>query len=960
MIRVTIDGAPIDVKEGASVLDAIHAAGLEIPTACHDPRLEPTGSCRLCLVRLEGVNRPVTACALKAQDGMTVVVDDPDLNESRRAQIEMLAQNYPPELVDQFPEKSFHQWLRTFGLTPGGTQRGQIDTTNPYFRFDPEACIKCFRCVRICDEVQGSFVWQVMDRGEETHVIPDSMGPLSESTCKSCGACVDACPTAALVDKTREESGQPTAWTRTTCPYCGVGCELSVGTREGRMVQVLPVLEAPVNKGHLCVKGRYAHQYVYAPDRVTTPLIRRKGVLEPATWDEAISLVASEFQRLIAAHGPNSLGVLGSARAPNEDNYLAQKFARVVVGTNNVDCCARVCHGPTAAAMKATLGTGAATNSYDDIEKARTFLVIGSNPSENHPIVGERIKQAVLDGANLIVIDPRRIELAQHANVHVALRPGTNVPLLHAMAHVILEEGLADSEFLATRVAEVDEFRAFVSEWTPERAGEVCGVEPETIRQAARLYATAKPTMAFHGLGMTEHIQGTEGVMCLVNLALITGNLGKPGAGINPLRGQNNVQGSAHMGCEPSNLTGFVSLDEGRERFGAIWQAPVPETKGLNLMQMLEAVDAGTFKGLWAIGYDVVFTVASAADTRRRFEGMEFVVVQDLFLNETAREFAHVFLPACSSFERDGTFMNAERRVQRVHKAIEPVGDSKPDWEIIQLVADAMDHTAGTLPAPPTEDLHGEASMMPAERTSAGSSAVAPLPQPLSSATKPAESEALAGAGEGGHAGGTPAVRITGAGEGGRTGFSFRSAEEIWEEVRKVWTPGGGMSYARLEQAGLQWPCPTEDHPGTQILHRERFPIGERAALKRVEYVPTPEVTSSEFPFILNTGRTLYHFNAGTMTARTRNQELRPSDTLDMHPDDAITCGIAAGERARVISHYGEATLPVRLDSGLRRGEVFATFHSREIFLNLVTSPRKDRIVGAPEYKVTAVRVEPA
>ena len=886
MLRITIDGGPVEVPDGATALDALRQVGLEVPTACNDPRLEPSGACRLCLVNLKGQSRLVASCSYSVRDGDEIEVDTPELNDYRRAGLKMMSRDYPAEYVDALPEKPFHRWLKDYGLRdelqsqPNGRM---IDASNPYFRFDPQACIECYRCVRICDEVQGSFVWGILDRGTGVRVAPDSDVDFAHSSCKSCGACIDACPTGALVDKTREDIGLPDKWTKTTCPYCGVGCELNVGTIGNRLIQVLPVINAPVNKGHLCVKGRYAHQFVHAEDRQTSPLIRTERGLEPATWEEAISFVATKMRSIMKESGPNAIGVLGSARAPNEDNYLAQKFARVVLGTNNVDCCARVCHGPTAAAMKATLGTGAATNSYDDLEVAKTILVIGCNPNSNHPVVGERIKQAVLDGAKLVVVDPRKIELASYADVHVALKPGTNVPLLNAMVNVVFEEGFADQEYIANRVEGGAELREFVRAWTPERAGEICGVDPDTIRMAARTYAGNGPAMSFHGLGMTEHIQGTEGVMSLVNLALVTGNIGKPGAGINPLRGQNNVQGSAHMGCEPSNLTGFVSIDEGRELFSKVWQSPIPGDKGLNLMQMLDAAQQGNLRALWAIGYDVYFTNSNADGTGRALDAMDLVIVQDLFINETAREFAHVFFPACSSFERDGTFMNAERRVQRVREAIDPVGDSKPDWKIIQEVAAALGHSQG---------------------------------------------------------------------------FEFESAEEIWEEIRQVWTPGAGMSYERLEVEGIQWPCPVENHPGTKILHRERFPIGQRAKAKCVEYTPTPEQVDADYPLLLNTGRSLYSFNAGTMTGRTFNTKLRPRDLLDIRPDDAALLGVSEGEMVRVVSRYGSVEMPIHFDSGLRSKELYATFHSPATFLNRLTGSVRDKVVGSPEYKVTSVRIE--
>jgi formate dehydrogenase major subunit len=612
-------------------------------------------------------------------------------------------------------------------------------------------------------------------------------------------------------------------------------------------------------------------------------MIRVAGKWKTASWDEAISFVADELNRISSHYGPDSIGILGSARATNEENYLAQKFARVVLGTNNVDCCARVCHAPTAAAMKAILGAGAATNSFEDIESARTILVCGANPTENHPIVGARIKQAALRGSRLVVIDPRKIELTRYATLHLQIRPGLNVPLLNAMACAILDEGLQDGDFLRERSTGLEEFRQFIQSWSPEKAAPLCGVEARHIREAARIYATEKPAMCIHGLGVTEHTQGTEGVMCLVNLALLTGNLGNRGSGVNPLRGQNNVQGSAHMGCEPASLTGSISLAEGSKPFSNTWQAPIPAQRGLNLLEMLDAAEGGKFKALWAIGYDILLTNPNVHATRQALERLELIVIQDIFLNETAREFGSIFLPAASSFEKDGTFMNAERRIQRVRKAIEPVGASRADWEIICDVARAM--------------ARGEL-------------------------------------------------------------FQFQSAEDIWNEVRSVWKAGAGITYERLERGGLQWPCPSEDHPGTQILHTDSFPVGRRAGFRQIEYRPTRETTDWEYPFTLITGRTLYQFNAGTMTSRTPNSLLRPYDSLDVSAEDADRLGLSEGSHVRIRSRYGEAVLPIKIENAVLPGELFATFHTPEVFVNNVTGPHRDNHVSTPEYKLTAVRLE--
>jgi formate dehydrogenase major subunit len=885
MIRIVINGSPCEGREGESLLEALRRNGIHLPSLCHDDRLAPTGACRLCLVRVKGWPRAVAACTTPLADGMDIETGTPELTAVRHSLLEMLARRYPAAAIQQFPDTPFHRALDAEHLT----DRARIvppdprlqDRSHPYIAVDMSRCILCYRCVRICDEVQGQSVWHVRDRGVDTRIKCD--GPtLRESSCVSCGACVDTCPTGALADRIGTALSAPSAWTRTVCPYCGVGCELNVGTRDGRIVSATPVVDAPVNKGHLCVKGRYAFDFVSASDRVTQPMIREGTTWRRVSWNRACAFVAERLQALTQKYGPDSLGFLGSARATNEDSYVMQKFARAVIGTNNVDCCARVCHAPSAVGLKRALGAGLATNSFDDIERARTILVCGANATESHPVVGARIKQAARRGALLVVIDPRGIELAAQADVHLAIRPGTNIAVLNAMAHTIVSEGLCHRDFIEQRAIGFQEFVRFIEDWPADRAAAICGVEAEDIRRAARLYASHSPAMSVHGLGLTEHTQGTDGVTALINLTLLTGNLGKPGAGVNPLRGQNNVQGAAHMGCDPSVLPGSTPIDRGREAFGERWGVPVPRSRGLHMLEMMDAALEGRLKSLWTVGYDLLPTNPNAAQTARALRALDLVIVQDLFLTETGREYGSVFLPACSTFEKDGTFMNAERRVQRVRAALRPTGASKADWQIVCEVARAM----------------------------------------------------------------------------GAKGFDFAGPVQIWDEVRGLCDGARGMSYPRLETIGLQWPCPAEDHPGTPILHRDSFTSGPHAALHPVEYRPTPEMVSPLFPLQLITGRSLYQFNAGTMTGRTPNNELRPTDTLDISPGDAEALAIGDGDLVRVLSHYGIATLPARVSSAMQRGQLYATFHRPDLLLNAVTGPHRDPVTGTPEYKVTAVRIE--
>jgi formate dehydrogenase major subunit len=836
----------------------------------------------------------VTACNTLIRDGMEVLTHSPQVMAVRKSLLNLLAKDYPAEAVEQFPDKQFHRYLREYGVQARGSRKTppqtdvpfMKDTTHPYINVDMTQCVTCYRCVRICEDVQGSFVWKAWNRGDQTRIGPRMGETMLEGGCVSCGACVDTCPSGALEDISILQRGVPTDWTKTICSYCGTGCEVNVGTRNGQITTIRPTLEGPSNHGHTCVKGRYAFDYVTFKDRPLSPMIRnrRGGEWQKVSWAQVNQFIADKLREAAAKHGPDSIGLLSSARGTNEENYVAQKFARVVLNNNNIDCCARVCHSPTAAAMKMTLGTGAATNSLDDIALAQTILVAGVNPTEGHPVTGARIKQAARHGAKLIIVDPRHIELSDFATVQLQLHAGTNVVLFNSMGAVIVEEGLVDEEFVRTRLTEFKEYGEFVKDFAPEKVEKICGVPAATIREAARLYATNKPSLSVHGLGMTEHIQGTEGIMALVNLALITGNIGKPGTGINPLRGQNNVQGAPHMGSEPKLLTGYVPLADHRERFEQAWHVKLPTNPGINMMEMMDAADAGKLKVLWSIGYDIVMTNPNMHYTRRAMDKLDLCIVQDIFINETAKEFGDVFLPAASSFEKDGTFMNGERRIQRVRQAVPPQGEARSDWEIVCDIAKLM--------------------------------------------------------GKGEH-------------------FAWRSAEEIWDEVRSLWPEAAGISYARMDElGGLQWPCVDENDPGTGTLHTEKFTHGKTTALRRIEYVAPPKLTTKEFPFLLTTGRNLYQYNAATQTARTPNDGLHSTDYLQLSPKDAATLGLEEGETVRLRSEQGHADLPVKISDSVKDGEVYTTFHSTRVFLNQITTSHRDRYTKTPEYKVTAVRIE--
>jgi formate dehydrogenase major subunit len=696
-VLLTIDGRPVRAEAGETVLTAAQEAGVTIPTLCASPHLKPYGGCRLCLCHVEGQAALAASCTTPVREGMVIQTDSEILNRHRRNLIELYLSGQAEQgLVAAEP---LLRLARRFGLREvryrePEKRTGAVDATNPYFAFDPAKCIACARCVRVCDEVQGTIALSLSGRGFGTRVIAGDDVGFAASNCVSCGACVKECPTDALVEKAVAEFGRPDSTTRTTCTYCGVGCQFDVGVRAGRIVQMLPEDLSPVNQGHACMKGRFAWDYLTAPDRLKTPLLRRGTSWVEVSWDEAVSMMADHFIRIKEAHGPEALAAISSSRGTNEENYLIAKFVRCVLGTNNVDNCARVCHSATVTGMMEVIGASAATNSLDSIEQAKLIMVVGANPTEAHPVAGARIVRAARTGTPLIVIDPRRIELTKYATLHLRLRPGTNVALLNGMGHVIITEQLVDRAFIEARTEQYDDWVQSVMLCTPEVTEKITGVPADDIRQAARLYARSGASMCVHGLGVTEHKFGSHGVIALCNLALATGNVGRPGTGINPLRGQNNVQGACDVGSMPTYFCGYQQFDDPdlRVLHEQVTGRPLPQKRGLKIPDMWDAALEGKLKGLWIIGYDVAQTDPNLNKVRAALERLQFLVVQDLFMSQTAK-YASLVLPGAAFVEKDGTYTNLERRIQRVRKVVDPPAGIRPDWQVICDVAHQMGYS---------------------------------------------------------------------------------------------------------------------------------------------------------------------------------------------------------------------------------------------------------------------------
>ena len=897
MITVTINGNRYEAVEGSTILDIARKNGVDIPTLCYMEGVSDIGSCRMCMVECEGYGMLLAACRTKVRDGMVINTESDRITSYRREMLELILSNHNLDCMSCPANGTceLQSLCNKYDVphAPHAGSRANIDgklpvlKDNPFITYDPSKCIHCQRCINVCHQIACNNTMK-SERLGVFHIVDAPFGEgYKESGCESCGNCASVCPTGALTLK--KESSYRNWEVRkvlTTCPHCATGCQFYLVVKDNKIVNVEPA-SGPSNHYRLCVKGRSgSFEFVHSRDRLTKPLIKNRetGEFEEASWEKAISYTAKHFMELKEKYGGDSLAGFACSRSANEDIYMVQKMVRTCFGTNNTDNCARVCHSASVTGLAKTLGSGAMTNPIHDItHDVDCILLVGSNPEEAHPVVGMQIRRAVKDGTRLIVVDPRDIGLSKQADIHLKLRPGTNVAFANGMMNVMIREDLIDHEYIRDHAEGFEELKAIVEEYTPEKVGKICHIDPDKLIEAARMYATAKKAPIIYCLGVTEHSTGTEGVMSMSNMAVLCGKIGRSGCGVNPLRGQNNVQGACDMGAQPTDYPGYQKVDneEVRKKFEKAWGVELNPNPGLKATEVFPAAIEGKIKGLYIQGEDPIVSDPDTAHIIKALESLDFFVVQDLFMTETAK-YADVILPAVSFAEKEGTFSNTERRVQRIRKAVNLEGDMRLDTDIITDLMNAM---------------------------------------------------------------GYPQKRLT--------------AAEIMDEIASVTPSFHGISHARLDGGEtLQWPCLDKDHPGTPIMH-VGHPARGKAYLYPAEYKESQELPDEEYPFILTTGRILYHYNAAAMTARTPGlMDISGEGFIEVNYKDADRLNIRNGERITVRSRRGEITATARVGRKVSEGETWMPFHFPDSPVNVITNAALDEFARIPEYKVCAVRLE--
>jgi len=892
-MKITINGRTCQAREGTTVLAAARDNGIYIPSLCFHPKTGPAARCRACAVDIEGMRGGLqTACSTPVKEGMVIRTDSETVKAAQTMVVDLLLANGRHDClaceksgVCELQDAAYHLGIQRPELTFKETPPQVADESSAFIRIDREKCIRCGRCVSACNHNVVNEVLNFGSRGDDTRIIFDADLPMGESTCVQCGDCVQMCPVGALVEKKAVGKGRrwETRQVRTTCPYCGVGCQLDLHVKGDRIVRVTGVENAEPNQGHLCVKGRFGYDFIYAKDRLTTPLIREEGGFREASWDEALDLVARKFKEAILEHGPDSVAGVSCARSTNEASYNMQKLFRAVLGTNNIDHCARTCHAPTVAGLATSFGSGAMTNSFKELPKAKLIFCIGTNMTEAHPVASYYVKQAVRNGARLIVADPRRHALAQEAHLFAQIKVGSDVAFLNGLMQVLVTEGLVDQDYIDAHCENYPALRDKVLEYPPERASAISGVPAAMIREIARTLAAHKPGAVCYTLGITEHTCGTQNVMSIANLQMMLGNLGVEGGGVNPLRGQNNVQGACDMGALPGDFPGYQKVvnPAARAKFEQAWGVPaLPATPGLMIPDMVTGLKSGKVKVLVVFGENLANSEPNIHHVEECLAAADFLVCHDIFPNETTR-FAHVVLPGAAWGEDEGTYTNSERRVSRVRKIKDAPGDAKPDWWLYKELAKRMG------------------------------------------------SDWVSG-----------------------------SAQEIWDDEVSALAPAlGGIKYARLDGDGLQWPCPTPGHPGTTFLHKEGAFTRGKGLFQAFDWAPPAEVADPEYPFVLSTGRRLYHYHTRTQTGRSGMNQLLPREVADLSAADAERLGLKDGELVRVTSRRGEVQVPCRITPEVPAGLVWMAFHFREGNANWLTNDAGDTTTKTAEFKACAVNV---